>query len=84
MYDESAFLRHLPLCLKDVRKEPKMIEEIWRLPRVVATIGMGRSWIYLAVQEGRFPAPIRIGSRAIGWKRSGIQAWLDSCQQRAL
>lgn len=61
-----------------------MNEEIWRLPRVAATIGMGRSWIYLAVQEGRFPAPIRIGSRAIGWKRSDVLAWLDSRQRRVL
>lgn len=61
-----------------------MNEEIRRLPRVAATIGMGRLWIYLAVQEGRFPAPIRIGSRAIGWKRSDVLAWLDSCQRRVL
>lgn len=61
-----------------------MTEELWRLPRVATTIGMGRSWIYLAVQEDRFPAPIRIGSRAIGWKRSDVLAWLDSRQRRVL
>lgn len=61
-----------------------MAEEILRLPRVAATIGMGRSWIYLAVQEGRFPAPVRLGARAIGWKRSDIQAWLDSRRKKAL
>lgn len=55
-----------------------MAEEILRLPRVAATIGMGRSWIYQAVQEGRFPAPMRLGARAVGWKRSDVQAWLDS------
>jgi prophage regulatory protein len=64
-----------------MRKELKMVEEILRLPRVTATIGMGRSWIYLAVQEGRFPAPIQLGARAIGWKRSDVQAWLDSRQR---
>lgn len=58
-----------------------MVEEILRLPRVAATIGMGRSWIYLAVQEGRFPPPIQLGARAIGWKRSDVQAWLDSRQR---
>ena len=61
-----------------------MTEEIWRLPRVSATIGMGRSWIYLAVQEGRFPSPVRIGSRAIGWKRSDVQTWLDTRKRRVL
>lgn len=55
-----------------------MGEEIWRLPRVIATVGMGRSWIYLAVAQGRFPAQVRLGARAVGWKRSQIEAWLDS------
>lgn len=55
-----------------------MVEEIWRLPRVIATVGMGRSWIYLTIAEGNFPAPIRLGARAVGWKRSEIEAWLDN------
>lgn len=59
-----------------------MSEEIWRLPRVVATVGMGRSWIYLAIAEGRFPAPVQLGTRAVGWKRSEVEAWLDSRKPR--
>lgn len=61
-----------------------MADEIWRLPRVTATIGMGRSWVYKAVSQGRFPTPVQLGARAIGWKRSDVQAWLDSRQRRAL
>lgn len=61
-----------------------MIEEILRLPRVLAVTGMGRSWIYCAVADERFPAPVRLGARAIGWKRSDVQAWLDSRRRRAL
>lgn len=59
-----------------------MAEEIWRLPRVVATVGMGRSWIYLAVAEGRFPAPVRLGARAVGWRRTELEAWLASRERR--
>lgn len=61
-----------------------MAEEIWRLPRVIATVGMGRSWIYLAAAEGRFPLPVRLGVRAIGWKRSEIEAWLASRRHKGL
>lgn len=61
-----------------------MSEEIWRLPRVITTVGMKRSWIYLAVAEGRFPAPARLGARAVGWKRSEIEAWLSSRQYRGI
>lgn len=55
-----------------------MGDEIWRLPRVIATVGMGRSWIYLSIAEGSFSAPVRLGARAVGWKRSEVEAWLDS------
>lgn len=59
-----------------------MVDEIWRLPRVVATIGMGRSWIYKAVAEHRFPAPVKLGMRAVGWRRSDVEAWLDTRERR--
>ncbi|MDS9467922.1 AlpA family phage regulatory protein [Paracoccus sp. MBLB3053] len=55
-----------------------MTEEIWRLPRVIATVGMGRSWIYWAVGAGRFPSPLRLGARAVGWKRSEVEAWVNN------
>lgn len=59
-----------------------MDEEIWRLPRVMRAVGMGRSWIYLAVADDRFPAPVKLGKRAVGWRRADIQAWLKSRCQR--
>lgn len=61
-----------------------MTEEIWRLPRVMEAVGMGRSWIYKAMAEGDFPVPVRLGKRAVGWKRSDANAWLESRARRAL
>ena len=58
-----------------------MNEEIWRLPKVLATIGMKRSWLYSEVAATRFPAPVKIGQRAIGWKRSDVEAWMQSRAQ---
>ncbi len=55
-----------------------MTDEILRLPKVLATTGMSRSWTYRAISEGRFPAPVALGTRAVGWKRSEIDAWLAS------
>jgi len=53
-----------------------MSEQIWRLPRVLAATGMGRSWIYKAISDGQFPTPVRLGARAVGWKRTEVEAWL--------
>lgn len=55
-----------------------MTEDIWRLPRVLAVTGMGRSWVYKAISDGHFPAPVRLGHRAVGWRRSEVEAWLQS------
>jgi prophage regulatory protein len=51
---------------------------ILRLPQVVATTGVPRSSVYERVKAGTFPAPVKIGKRAIGWRTADITAWLDS------
>ena len=55
-------------------------DEIWRQRRVLAVIGMGRSWLYGAIARGEFPAAIRLGARAIGWRKSDVLAWIESRQ----
>ena len=59
-----------------------MSVEIWRLPRVLEATGMGRSWVYDQVARGDFPAPVRLGARAVGWRRSDIEEWLNSREKR--
>lgn len=50
-----------------------------RLPAVMQKTGMGRSWIYARVKEGRFPAPISCGARAIAWNEADIDRWIQDC-----
>jgi prophage regulatory protein len=38
--------------------------------------GKARSTLYAEIKDGRFPAPIKIGKRAVGWTLSSIEAWL--------
>lgn len=54
-----------------------MTHTILRLPDVKASTGLSRSTIYLRVAEGRFPKPIGLGGRAVGWLEAEIQAWLQ-------
>lgn len=60
-----------------------MHEEILRKPRVLATISMGNTWLYEAIARGDFPAPIKLGARAVGWRRSDVEAWLASRESTA-
>ena len=59
-----------------------MSEEIWRKPRVLATIGMGNTWLYEAMARGDFPQPVKLGARAVGWRKSDVLAWLEARQPR--
>jgi prophage regulatory protein len=49
---------------------------ILRLPAVKSRTGLSRSSIYLRVAEGRFPKPVSLGARAVGWVDSEVDAWL--------
>lgn len=47
------------------------------LPQVEAMVGLKRSTIYKMVDEGSFPAQIRVGGRAL-WLRSDLETWLTT------
>ena len=53
-------------------------QRILRLPDVKARTGLSRSTIYLRIAEGKFPAPINLGIRSVGWVESEIDAWITT------
>jgi predicted DNA-binding transcriptional regulator AlpA len=46
-----------------------------RLPGVKAMTGLSKSCLYLLIREKSFPAPVRIGNRAVAWVRSEVRQW---------
>ena len=44
-----------------------MTPQILRRKDVEATVGLSRSTIYHLISQGLFPAPIKLGKRAVGW-----------------
>ena len=54
-----------------------MTHTVLRLPAVLARTGLSRSTIYLRISEGRFPASVSLGDRAVGWIEAEIQGWLE-------
>jgi len=53
-----------------------MSNTILRLPQVKCRVGLSRSSIYLAVSQRKFPQPVRLGARAVGWLESEVDAWV--------
>lgn len=54
-----------------------MKTRILRLPTVITHTGLSRSSIYLRISEDRFPKPISLGGRAVGWIETEINDWLS-------
>ena len=49
---------------------------ILRSPEVEARTGLSRSTIYRWRVAGRFPAPVVMGGRTLGWIESDVNAWI--------
>ena len=58
-----------------------MSTKILKLHDVVAKTGLSRSTIYRWISEGRFPAPLKLGTgsdvRASGWIEEEIENFLE-------
>ncbi|WP_417591388.1 helix-turn-helix transcriptional regulator [Owenweeksia hongkongensis] len=50
--------------------------KILRLQSVIEKTGLSRSCIYDYIQKGRFPKPISIGFRSVGWVENEIDDWI--------
>jgi prophage regulatory protein len=46
-----------------------------RMATVVSVTGLGRSTIYRLMAEDKFPSPVRLSKRAIGWRRIDLEHW---------
>jgi prophage regulatory protein len=51
-------------------------ERLLRRPEVEKMTGRGRSAIYEGISNGTFPAPVKIGPRAVAWPESTIAQWI--------
>ena len=49
---------------------------ILRLPAVLSRVGKCRSGLYAEIEAGRFPKPIKLSDRAVGWLESEVAQWL--------
>lgn len=47
-----------------------------RRRQVEQLVQLSRSSIYAGVKSCTFPAPVRIGARAVAWRISDLEAWL--------
>lgn len=49
-----------------------------RMPTVMRLTGLGRSTIYRLIADQKFPSPVRLGLRAVAWRRSDLDRWSEA------
>ena len=49
-----------------------------RMPTVMRMTGLARSTIYQMIADQRFPTPVRLGPRAVAWRRSDLDQWSEA------
>ena len=52
--------------------------EFLRLPSVLRRTGLARSTIYRLMAERKFPFPVKLSGRAVGWRRSDLDRWSEA------
>jgi prophage regulatory protein len=55
---------------------------ILRRADVEARCGFKRAHLYKLIRDGKFPRPLRIGIRAVGWDSVDIDQWIAEQLQR--
>ncbi len=54
-------------------------EQFLKLPAVIDRTGKPRSTIYAEMKSGKFPKPIKTGTRSVAWTSSSIAIWQQAC-----
>lgn len=54
------------------------MDKLMRLPKVMDVTGLARPTVYRMMGEGTFPRNVVLAKRAIAWRESEIEDWINS------
>jgi len=55
------------------------IDPVLRRPAVRVMLQVANSTLHAWIKSGRFPAPLELGPRVRGWRRSVVENYLANC-----
>ena len=58
--------------------KPSNEPTLLRRPQVQQRTGLSRTTLYAYIKDGEFPAPVRLGARAVGWLESEVSEWIHA------
>lgn len=52
------------------------MDQLIRLPAVIAATALSKTAIYQGIRSGDFPAPVQLTARAVAWRVKDVEAWI--------
>ena len=53
-----------------------MTDKILPRKKTSEVVGLSARTIYREIKAGRFPKPVQLSARRVGWRESDLDAWL--------
>ena len=54
------------------------MSKILRKRDVIKKTGLSKSTMYSEIESGKFPKPVQLTARSVGWKESEINEWIST------
>lgn len=71
--------------MSEIKTQPTHVlqvkEALLKVRQTCEITGLSKSSIYALLKAGRFPAPVRLGSRCTRWRMTDINAWIAQVGQ---
>lgn len=61
-----------------------MTQLVYRIGDLQRVIGLSKWTVYKLMKTGDFPQPIQLTSKAVGWRASDVEKWVNDRQPTAL
>ena len=58
--------------------KPPTRHRLLRRGAVEDMTGLSRSTLYHLISVGMFPRPVKLSARAVAWRESDIEAWIEA------
>lgn len=59
-------------------QESQPYRSLLRIAAVQERTGLSRSQLYRLVNDGEFPAPVKLSERTVAWPSDAVSAWIES------
>lgn len=61
-----------------LKRGDRMIDRFIRLPELIERTGLSRRTLYRKMSCGEFPQSVKLGTNAVAWRESDIEAWMTA------